>query len=150
MKKLSEKFCFMLTELELIRYKKPVDKPKYSVNMLRYALLLRYPSVQAYKLWLQKLEETYSRWNWAIESGQSLIGTGKNWHWCCFVAWWGLFTKRFKITRWETISRLVLARKKILYKSVMKFMINSLKKSIPFVMKAIPEIKKRMPFRTHW
>ena len=23
-------------------------------------------------------------------------------------------------------------------------------KSIPFVMKAIPEIKKRMPFRTHW
>ena len=36
-----------------------------------------------------------------------------------------------------------------LYKSVMKFMINSLKKSIPFVMKAIPEIKKRMPFRTH-
>ena len=44
----------MLTELELIRCKKPVDKPKYSVNMLRYALLLRYPSVQAYKLWLQK------------------------------------------------------------------------------------------------
>ena len=36
-----------------------------------------------------------------------------------------------------------------LYKSVMKFMKNSLKKSIPFVMKAIPEIKKRMPFRTH-
>ena len=36
-----------------------------------------------------------------------------------------------------------------LYKSVMKFMINSLKKSIPFVMKAIPEMKKRMPFRTH-
>ena len=40
----------MLTELELIRYKKPVDKPKYSVNMFRYTLLLRYPSVQAYKL----------------------------------------------------------------------------------------------------
>ena len=36
-----------------------------------------------------------------------------------------------------------------LFKSVMKFMINSLKKSIPFVMKAIPEMKKRMPFRTH-
>ena len=137
MKKLSEIFCFMLTELELIRCKKPVDKPKYSVNMLRYALLLRYPSVQAYKLWLQKLEETYWRWNWAIESGQSLIGTGKNWHWCCLVAWWGLFTKRFKITRWETISRLVLARKKtctcyeiIMKKSVTKFMTNSFIKSL--------------------
>ena len=43
-KKLSD---YILSELELIRYKKPVDKPKYSVNMLRYALLLRYTSVQA-------------------------------------------------------------------------------------------------------
>ena len=31
----------ILSELELIRYKKPTDKPKYSVNMLRHALLLR-------------------------------------------------------------------------------------------------------------
>ena len=43
----------ILSQLELIRYKKPDDKPKYSVNMLRYALLLRYTSVQAYKLLLQ-------------------------------------------------------------------------------------------------
>ena len=39
----------VLSELELFRYKKPVDKPKYSLNMLRYALLLRYTSVQPYK-----------------------------------------------------------------------------------------------------
>ena len=44
----------ILSELELIRYKKPVDKPKYSVNMLRYALLLRYTSVQPYKHLLQQ------------------------------------------------------------------------------------------------
>ena len=31
----------ILSELELIRYKKPTDKPKYSVNMLRHAHLLR-------------------------------------------------------------------------------------------------------------
>ena len=37
----------ILPELELIRHKKPVDKPKYSVNMLRYVLLLRHTSVQA-------------------------------------------------------------------------------------------------------
>ena len=43
-----------LSELELIRYKKTVDKSKYSVNMLRYALLLRYTSVQAYKLMLEQ------------------------------------------------------------------------------------------------
>ena len=45
---------YILSELELIQYKKPVDKPKYSVNMLRYALLLRFTSVQSYKLLLQQ------------------------------------------------------------------------------------------------
>ena len=44
----------ILSELELIRYKKPVDKPKYSVNMSRYALILRYTSVQASKRLLQQ------------------------------------------------------------------------------------------------
>ena len=44
----------ILSELELVRYKKPVDKQKHSVNMLRYALLLRYISVQAYKFLLQQ------------------------------------------------------------------------------------------------
>ena len=40
-KKLSDN---ILSKLQLTRYKKPVDKPKYSVNMLRYALLLRFSS----------------------------------------------------------------------------------------------------------
>ena len=44
----------ILSELELIRYKKPVDKPKYSVNILRYALRVRYTSIQAYKPFLQQ------------------------------------------------------------------------------------------------
>ena len=50
-RKLSKLHKNILSELELIRYKKPVDKP---VNMLRYAFLLRYTSVQAYKLLLQQ------------------------------------------------------------------------------------------------
>ena len=44
----------ILSELELIQYKKPVDKPKYSVNMSRHALILRYTSVQANKRLLQQ------------------------------------------------------------------------------------------------
>ena len=70
----------ILSELELIQYKKPVDKPKYSVNMLRYALLLRYTSVQAYLLvtavsftFIKPSEETYWRWNWATESSQLVL-----------------------------------------------------------------------------
>ena len=44
----------ILNEIQEIRFKKPVDKPKYSVNLLRYALLLRYTSTQAYKLLLEQ------------------------------------------------------------------------------------------------
>ena len=43
----------MLNELQEISFKKPVDRPKYSVNLLRYALLLHYFSTQAYKLLLE-------------------------------------------------------------------------------------------------
>ena len=39
----------ILNELQEIRFKKSVDRPKYSVYLLRYALLLRYTSTQAYK-----------------------------------------------------------------------------------------------------
>ena len=49
----------ILSELELIRHNKPVDKSKYSVNILRRALLLRYTSVQAYKLLLQQFPLQY-------------------------------------------------------------------------------------------
>ena len=44
----------ILNELQEIRFEKPVDRPKYSVGLLRYALLLRYNSTQAYKLLLEQ------------------------------------------------------------------------------------------------
>ena len=44
----------IINQLHEIRFKKPVDRPKYSVNLLRYALLLRYTSTQAYKLLLEQ------------------------------------------------------------------------------------------------
>ena len=44
----------ILNELQEIRFKKPVDRPKYSVNLLCYALLLRYTATQAYKLLLKQ------------------------------------------------------------------------------------------------
>ena len=43
----------ILNELQEIRFQKPVDRPKYSVNLLRYALLSCYTSTQAYKLLLE-------------------------------------------------------------------------------------------------
>ena len=44
----------ILNELQEIRFKKPVDRPRYSVNLLCYALLLRYTSTQACKLLLEQ------------------------------------------------------------------------------------------------
>ena len=44
----------ILIELQEIRFKKPVDRPKYSVNLLCYALLVRYTATQAYKLLLKQ------------------------------------------------------------------------------------------------
>ena len=35
-------------------FEKPVDKPKYFVNLLNYTFLLRYTSTQAYKLSLEQ------------------------------------------------------------------------------------------------
>ena len=43
----------IINQLQEIRFKKPVDRPKYSVNLLCYLLLLQYTSIQAYKLLLE-------------------------------------------------------------------------------------------------
>ena len=44
----------ILEELNQIRFKKPTDGPKFSPNLLRYALLLYYTSPQGYRLLLEQ------------------------------------------------------------------------------------------------
>ena len=44
----------ILEELERRKHFPPKGRPPYSVAMIRYALLLRYTSLQTYKLLLQK------------------------------------------------------------------------------------------------
>ena len=44
----------ILSELQEIRFKKLVDRSKYSVSILRYTFLLPYTSTQAYKLLLEQ------------------------------------------------------------------------------------------------
>ena len=65
---------------------------------------------------------------------------------CCLMRF---IYKKVQYNKMGNNIKIGAGKEENLYKSVMKFMINSLKKSIPFVMKAIPEMKKRMPFRTH-
>ena len=42
----------ILDELNRLRYKKPDDGPKFSPNLMRYALLLYYTSPQGYRMLL--------------------------------------------------------------------------------------------------
>ena len=136
----------ILSELELIRYKKPVDRPKYSVNMLRYALLLRYTSVQAYKLLLQQFPlPSLSLLKKLTEGGieplkaakvlleQGDIGTD------VVLLLDEVYLQ--KDSQYQDGELVGADNEGNLYKGVMTFMINSLKKSIPLVVKAIPEIK---------
>ena len=46
----------ILEELQKRRYYKPKGRPPYSAAIIRYALLLRYTSLQAYKLLLQRFQ----------------------------------------------------------------------------------------------
>ena len=136
----------ILSELELIQYKKPVDKPKYSVNRLRYALLLRYTSVQAYTLWLKQFPlPSLSLLKKLTEGGIKPLKAAKV-----------LLEKRKigtdvvllldevylqKDSQYQDGKLVGTGNEGSLYKSAMTFMINSLKKSIPFFIKVIPEIK---------
>ena len=45
----------ILEELNDIKYKLPDSNPKYSANLLRYALLLYFSSPQSYRVLLQQL-----------------------------------------------------------------------------------------------
>lgn len=49
----------ILDELYQIRIKKPIEKPKYSINLLHYALVLRYTSMQVYNILLEQLSVPY-------------------------------------------------------------------------------------------
>ena len=132
-----------LSELELIRYKKTVDKSKYSVNMLRYALLLRYTSVQAYKLMLEQFPLPSLRLLKKLTEGgieplkatkvlleQRKIGTD------VVLLLDEVYLQKYSQYQDEKLVGAV--NEGNMHKGVMAFMLNSLKKSIPFVIKAIP------------
>ena len=135
-----------LSELELIRYKKPVDKSKYSANMLRYALLLRYTSAQAYKPMLQQFPLTSLRLLKKLTEGgieplkatKDLLEQGKI-STDVVLLLDEVYLQNYSQYQDEKLVGAV--NEGNLHKGVMSFMLNSLKKSIRFVIKAIPEIK---------
>ena len=138
----------ILNEIQEIRFKKPVDKPKYSVNLLRYALLLRYTSTQAYKLLLAQfplpslslLKKLNKGGMEPLKAMKVLLDQGKIGEDAILLLDEIYLQEDVQYQGGQLVG---VDSKGNLFKGVMTFMIHSLKQSIPFVIKTIPEVKSR-------
>ena len=134
----------IMAELQQIQYKNPKDGPKFSSSLLRYALLLYYTSPQAYRLLLEQFPMP------SISLLKKLSRGGVD----------SLKAVKVLLEQEKIDKDIVLLLDEIylqkdvdysggkmigcdedgnMFKGVMTFMINSLKDSIPFVVRAVPE-----------
>ena len=135
----------IMDELQKIKFKKPMDGPKFSPNLVRYALLLHYTSPQAYKMLLQQFP--FPSISYLKKLSQGGVEPLKA---CQLLLKEGRMDKDLVLLLDE-----IYVQKEVqfeggrligadgdgrMFKGIMTFMIVSLKKSIPFVVKAIPEI----------
>ena len=135
-----------MTELNEIKYKKPVDRPKFSSNLLRNSLILRYTSAQAYKLLLEQFPlPSFSLLKKINKGGVELLKSVK-----CLLNQNKidkdvvLLTDEIylqKEAQYQGGRMIGVDNEGNLYKDVMTFMIVSLKKKFNFVIRAIPEVK---------
>ena len=137
----------IMDELQKLKYKKTVnDGPKYSPNMIRYALLMYYTSPQTYKMLLETLPfPSISLLKKLSQGGVEPLKACK------------LLLERGKMDKDVILSLDEIYIQKDaeynggrmigtdadgkMFKGVVAFMINGLKNAIPFVVKAIPELK---------
>ncbi|MEO2160645.1 MAG: THAP domain-containing protein, partial [bacterium] len=136
----------ILTELQQLQFRKPVDGPRYSSNLLRFALLLRYASLQAYKLlldhfplpsvsYLRKLCEGGVE---PLKGAKLLLEQGKVDADVIMMLDELFLRKEEQYTGGDLLG---CDKNGVLYKGIMTFMIVGIRKSIPWVVKAIPETK---------
>ena len=116
----------LIEELENRRNSKPKGHPPFSSEMIRYVLLLRYTSVQSYKLLLEKFPlPSISQLNKIQQGGVD-----------AYKAVEILREKREISDEYKGADV-----EGNLYKGIVALMIQGLKKSISFVIKALPETK---------
>ena len=128
----------ILNDLQEIRFKKPVDRPKYSANLLRYALLLRYTSTQAYKLLLEQfplpslslLKKLNKGGMEPIKAVKVLLNQGEIGEDVVLLLDEIYLPKDVQYQGGKLVG---VDSEGNLFKVVVTFMINSLKQSIPFV-----------------
>ena len=139
----SEKWGDVLDEIQQIRYMKA---PVYSANLLRYSLMLRYSSLQAYKVMMEEFKLPSLALLQKLTAGK--IDTMKT-------------AKLLKETRSISEDVILMFDEMFLekceeyaggetygaddngelYKGIMSFMIVGLRSSVPYVVKTLPEKK---------
>ena len=132
-------------ELEARRYYKPQGRPPYSGAVIRYALMLRHTSAQAYRVMLEKFPLPSFSLLAKIQQGgidsmkaiKVLLKEGKISRDVVLMADEMFFDKGTQYHGGEYIGE---DKDGNLYKGIVKFMIVGLKKNIPYIVKASPEV----------
>ena len=125
----------VLQELKDIQYVKSKGRPPYSSKLIRFALMQRYTSRQSYKLLLEEMPQG------GIAPMKALMLLLENGHVDCDVV---LIIDEMYLQKSCEYSRGEFVGKNedgVFYNGIMVFMIVSLKKSIPFVIKSCPKTK---------
>ena len=136
----------IMDELLEIRFKKPNDKPKFSSELLQFALMLRYTSLPAYRLLLDyfalpsiSLLKKLSRGGVEpLKAIQVLLMEEKIDKDVVLLIDEMYLQKEVQFQQGKVIG---CDNDGNLFKGIMTFMIVGLRKSIPLVVKAVPESK---------
>jgi len=149
--KADEKSYDIMDELSNIRFKKPDGAPKFSSKLLRFALILRYTSVAAYKLMLKHfplpclslLNKLGSGGVEPLKAAKLLLEEKKTDQDVVLLIDEMYLQKEVQYHQGQLFGR---DQDDQFYKGLMTFMIVGLRKNIPFVVKAVPESK----VEGHW
>ena len=135
----------IMKEIMSVSHFKPKGRPPYSAKTMRFSLLMRYTSRQAYSLLLNQmpfpsfslLEKLHSGRINAMKAAKFLLDNGKMSRDIVMMFDEIYLQKEANYQGGDFIGADVDGR---LYKGVVCFMIVGLKESVPIVIKAIPEV----------
>ena len=145
-KQKGEEYSIILKELNDIQHYKPQGRPKYSSTMIRFSLLLRYSSCQTYKLLLEQLPlPSLSLMKKLTTGGIDAVKVAKlllekeSVSSDCVLLIDEMYLQ--KSVQYHSGNFVGQDEEGNMYKGIVVFMIVSLKKSIPCVIRSCPETK---------
>ena len=148
MRSKAEEINPILQEMNALQFHKPQGRPAYSASLIRYASLLRFTSCQAYKIMLENLPLPSLSFLQKITSGSidaikaaKLLLKNNSISGDCVMLIDEMYLQ--KSVEYHSGDLMGQDEDGNLFKGIVLFMIVSLKKSIPYVVKCCPEVRIR-------